>query len=180
MSKAHHTHVTGVDAVKEPPKVPGFKLSNQTFETSKDAKAWWKNPESVATEPHDVRFSIANYSVFHDDEGEPYIKHRGEPRRILTEAEARNGLAVASTNIVARTPSYPPAEVEKMAHSGGSGVARIMPVIAQDLQWGIASSARVMPVEVDAHRNLKYIVVYKPNAVYRSSKSGDSGSVVSE
>jgi hypothetical protein len=172
MSKVHHEGIEGVDVIEEVPKAPSapsFKLSLQTFDSVESAKSWWKNPESVATEPHDVRFGIAQYKIYQKPEG-VCIKYRSGFRRIISETSIRSG----RTEV---TDGYPPVVVGQDLGREGVGVARILPVFAQDLQWGIASSARVMPV--NAGPAIKYIVIYKPDAVYtpRASGSVDTGSV---
>lgn len=155
-----------VERPQETPRAPSYKLSIQTFDSVEDAKSWWKSVESVATEPHDVRFNITKYNIYDGPDGKS-IKYRGSLRQILTEAEARG----TSSELID-------------IGQGTVTAARVMPVTVTDLQWGIASSARVMPVET-TNSAIKFVVVYKPNAVYtprasRAAGGSDSASVTTE
>ena len=126
------------------PRLPTYKISLQTFDSVEAAKLWWKDPASIVLEPHDIRLNISQFRRYSTEEGE-CIKYRGTLRPLLKEAEVRAGRHEVGAHITNDTP------------------ARIMPVL--DIQWGIASSARIMPVETPVHM-VKYIVIYKPDAVY--------------
>jgi hypothetical protein len=150
-----------IPALPASPKVPTYKLSAQTFNSVKEAKLWWKDPASAVSEPHDVRVNITQYGIYDGPEGKS-IKYRGGLRKIMTETEVRQQQAEIGAHITNNTP------------------ARIMPVTT-DLQWGIASAARVMPVESE-ESVYKYVVIYKPDAVYqprgpRAAGGDDSSSV---
>jgi hypothetical protein len=172
-----------VEKPQETPKVPSFKISLQTFDTPNAAKAWWKDPASVETEPHDIRFNITRYTLYPSPDGEGMcIKYRGGMRKIITEMEARQQSVEVGAHITNNTPArIMPVVFGQDLGREGAGIARVMPVIVPDIQSGIASSARVMPVET-ADSAIKYVVVYKPDAVYkpRSTTDGDSGSVATE
>jgi hypothetical protein len=95
-------------------------------------------------------YSSTFYNTFEKD-GELFIRYRAKDRKILTEEEAR-----ASTLI----------------NIGANSAARIMPVTS-DIAWGVAHSARIMPVDIGQGSNtsarimpilspdIKYIVIYK-------------------
>lgn len=154
------------------PAAPKFKLSRDTFDTVQSAKDWWKDPASVTDEPHDVRFNITQYRIYETDEGK-CIKYRGGLRRIITESEARGRRSEIGGHITNNTPArIMPVTVGEDLGREGVGVARILPVAVPDIQSGIASSARVMPVEATNNR-IKYIVVYKPDAVYQPRANGN-------
>jgi hypothetical protein len=103
-----------------------YTIHSETFDTRESAKLWTIEK---------LTYSSTFYNTFEKD-GELHIHYRGEPRKLLSEEEAR-----ASTLI----------------NIGANSAARIMPVI-RDLGWGVASSARIMPVKTP---DIKYIVIYK-------------------
>lgn len=166
-----------VERPQETPKAPSFKISDQTFDTPEDAKAWWKNPVSAEKEPHDPRFDITRYRIYDMPEGK-CIKYRGGFRRIVSEKEARQG-AMNFNRGLSMSARIVPIDIGQ----GTEAAARIMPVvIGQDLGREGTGVARIMPVEATDTAMIKYIVVYKPGAVYkpRASGGGDSSSVATE
>jgi len=174
-SKRDHSILQAVTSamaeVPENPVVttPKFKLSLRTFDTVQDAKNWWKDPESVLAEPHDVRFGITQYRIYENEEGK-CIKYRGGLRRIISEAAVRSGRMEIAQGTVTAARIMPVIVGQDLGREG-NGVARILPVLSHDLQWGIASSARIMPVEASLD-SVKFIVVYKPDAVYQPRAGG--------
>jgi len=88
-----------------------------TFATSVDAAAWCDRNLSYGKSVYGLYDAEGNAGLTH-------IKYRGALRALLTEAELR--ASVPATN-----------------HEGGA-YARVMPVM--DVRWGVADSARVMPV----------------------------------
>lgn len=163
------------------PPTPKFKLSRNVFDTVREAKDWWKNPESAVAEPHDIRFNITQYRIYETPDGK-CIKYRGGLRRLITEAEARSGRTEVNQGTLMSARIMPVSVGEDLGREG-VGTARIVPVIVPDIQSGIASSARILPIETDTS-SVKYIVVYKPDAVYRprSSPAGadDASSTATE
>lgn len=134
-----------VPVVPVAPRAPTYKISNATFDTVDAAKAWWTNPESVATEPHDVRLSITKYTIYNDDPTiGMYVKYRGGKLPLLREEEVRSGRR------------------EIGAHITDTTAARIMPILV-DIGQGANTSARIMPVLNPAAR-IRFIVIYKPDA----------------
>jgi len=179
-TKVDPSSVQGVEELPAEVRGPSFRISLQTFDSVEAAKRWWKDPESVKTEPHDIRFGITKYNIYTVD-GVKCIKYRGGNRRLITEVEARTPRTEIGGHITNSTPArIMPVTVGQDLGREGSGVARILPVIATDMQWGIASSSRIMPVETSSQA-IKYIVVYKPDAVYsprtNSTASSDNEEV---
>jgi hypothetical protein len=125
-----------VPNVQPAPRAPTYKISNATFDSVDAAKKWWKAPESVASEPHDVRLSITKYTIW-DDKPEigKYVRYRGDDLPLLREEEVRSG------------------QWEIGGHITDTTAARVMPVVNTTAQ-------------------IRYIVIYKPNAVYTPRTSG--------
>jgi len=86
-----------------------------------------------------LSYGVSQFNVYTDEKNERYIKYRGKPRMIMTETDACAAF-----------------DLGQGAHTEG----RILRV--SDLAWGVADSARAMPVGNRGDNSpLKYIVIYK-------------------
>ncbi len=154
--------VRAKNAVPEPVAAPKYMLSKRTFDTVQEAKDWWKDPASAITEPHDIKFSITQYRIYERADGTKYIKYRAVERDIISEAEARGTRSDVGLGTM-KNARIMPVTIGDDLGLGTMMSARVMSVVVQDIQSGIASSARIMPVE-SVPNCIKYIVVYKPDA----------------
>jgi hypothetical protein len=86
-----------------------------------------------------LSYGVSQFKVYTDENNERYIKYRGKPRMIMTELDARAAFDLGQ---------------------GANTQGRILPV--SDLAWGVADTARAMPVGIGGDNSaLKYIVIYK-------------------
>lgn len=101
-----------------PKKVANYKISSMKFTTPKHAKRYWKSPEALVNDPHDMD-SITAYGIHNQPEGK-CIKYRGDFMKIVSETYMRN-----------------PANVD--FGQGANTAARVMPVMTteQVIEWVI-------------------------------------------
>lgn len=115
-----------------------YSISELTFDTKEEAKGW-------CNENLDYGSTFYNTYDASGNAGTTHIKYRGKLRPLLAEGEARTSTLI---NI------------------GANAAARIMPV--SDLAWGVADSARIMPVTTPT---IKYIVIFKNKFLKRISET---------
>ena len=111
-----------------------YTISELTFDTKEEAKKWCNTNLDYGSTFYNTYDASGNVGTTH-------IKYRGKLRPLLAEGEARTSTLI---NIGANTD------------------ARIMPVT--DLAWGVADSARIMPVTTPT---IKYIVIFKKKFLKR-------------
>lgn len=111
-----------------------YTISELTFDTKEEAKKWCNMNLDYGSSYYNTYDASGNVGTTH-------IKYRGKPRPLLAEGEARTSTLI---NI------------------GANDAGRIMPVT--DLAWGVADSARTMPVTTPS---IKYIVIFKKKFLKR-------------
>jgi hypothetical protein len=127
-----------------------YELS-PTFETAQEAKSWCERKLTYPSSEYRRHIETCDNARCTGC-GMTHIKYRGKTRALLSEADLRRSVDMGQgANTSARVMP-----VSWIGTPEAADKARIMPV---DIRWGIADSARIMPL--NGEPVLRWITIYK-------------------